>query len=136
MPLKLSPAVAKETRHIAVGVLLGDVVMLIVFAVLKKLDYTVWLGAALGSAAAIGNFLSMGIQAQKAMNEPDRAKAIIQMSYTRRMLFMVGVMVIGFAAPWFHVVAVLVPFLLPGFTIRVMRLIGMYNPDEKGGKTE
>ena len=47
---------------------------------------------------------------------------------------MVVVMIIGFAAPCFHVVAVVIPFLLPGITIKVMQLLGMYNPKEKGGE--
>ena len=108
--------------------------MLIVFALLKRLDYTVSLGAVLGSAAAIGNFLLMAVNLQKAMDDPDRAKLLVQKSYTQRMLGMVVVMIIGFAAPCFHVVAVVIPFLLPSVTIKVMQLLGMYNPKEKGGE--
>ena len=134
--MKLSPSMKKETGHIALGVLLGDILMIVVFALLKRLDYTVFLGAALGSAAAIGNFLLMGLNLQKAMNNPDRAKLLVQKSYTQRMLAMVGVMIIGFAAPCFHVVAVVVPFLLPGVTIKVMQLLGLYQPEEKGGEKE
>ena len=132
--MKLAPSIKKETGHIAVGVLTGAVVMLIVFALLKRLDYTVVLGAVLGSAAAIGNFLLMAVNLQKAMDDPDRAKLLVQKSYTQRMLGMVIVMIIGFAAPCFHVVAVVIPFLLPSVTIKVMQLLGMYNPKEKGGE--
>ena len=132
--MKLAPSIKKETGHIAVGVLTGAVVMLIVFALLKRLDYTVVLGAVLGSAAAIGNFLLMAVNLQKAMDDPDRAKLLVQKSYTQRMLGMVVVMIIGFAAPCFHVVAVVIPFLLPSVTIKVMQLLGMYNPKEKGGE--
>lgn len=134
--MKLSPSIKKETGHIALGVLIGDAVMLAVFAILKRLDYTVILGAALGSAAAILNFLFMGLNLQKAMDDPDRAKLLVQKSYTQRMLGMVVVMIIGFAVPCFHVVAVVIPFLLPSITIHVMRLLGLYNPEEKGGEKE
>ena len=132
--MKLAPSIKKETGHIALGVLIGDTVMLAVFALLKRLDYTVVLGAALGSAAAILNFLFMAMNLQKAMDDPDRAKLLVQKSYTQRMLGMVVVMIIGFAAPCFHVVAVVIPFLLPSVTIKVMQLLGMYNPKEKGGE--
>ena len=132
--MKLAPSIKKETGHIALGVLIGDAVMLAVFALLKRLDYTVVLGAALGSAAAILNFLFMAMNLQKAMDDPDRAKLLVQKSYTQRMLGMVVVMIIGFAAPCFHVVAVVIPFLLPSVTIKVMQLLGMYNPKEKGGE--
>ena len=132
--MKLAPSIKKETGHIALGVLAGDAIMLVVFALLKRLDYTVVLGAVLGSAAAIGNFLLMAINLQKAMEDPDRAKLLVQRSYTQRMLGMVIVMIAGFAAPCFHVVAVVIPFLLPSVTIKVMQLLGMYNPKEKGGE--
>lgn len=47
--MKVQKAVLKETEHIAIGVLIADVIMCIVFALLKKFDYTVvlwarWLG--------------------------------------------------------------------------------------------
>lgn len=134
--MKISPSIWKETGHIALGVAVGDAVMLIVFALLKRFDYTVVLGTLLGSAAAVLNFFFMGIACQKALDDPDRARLIVQRSYTQRMLAMVIVMIIGFAAPYFHVVAVVVPFLLPNITIRVMRLLGLYQPGEKGGEKE
>lgn len=132
--MKLSPSVKKEIGHITLGVLAGDAIMIAVFAVLKRLDYTVLLGALLGSAAAIGNFLLMCLAVQKAMEDPERAKAIVQGSYGKRMLGMVAVMVVGLVVPWFNGIAVLVPFLLPGLTIKVMQLLGVYR-QEKGGET-
>ena len=132
--MKLSPSVKKETGHITLGVLVGDAIIIAVFAVLKRLDYTVLLGALLGSAAAIGNFLLMCLAVQKAMEDPDRAKAIVQGSYGKRMLGMVAVMVVGLVVPCFHGIAVLIPFLLPGLTIKVMQLLGL-NKQEKGGGT-
>ena len=132
--MKVSAAIRRETGHIALGVLVGDAVMIGIFAVLKRLDLTVWLGTLLGSAAAVWNFLWMGLSAQKAMNNPDRAQIIMHQSYTQRMLFMVAVMIVGFAAPWFHVIAVVVPFLLPSVTIKLMQLLGLYRPEKKGGE--
>ena len=132
--MKLAPSVKKETGHIALGVLAGSAVMLVVFALLRRFDYTVVLGALLGSAAAIGNFFFMAVNLQKAMEDPDRAKKLVHKSYTQRMLGMVAVMVLGFVAPCFHVVAVVVPFLLPSVTIKVMQLLGMFSSREEGGE--
>lgn len=132
--MKISPAIKKETSHIALGVLAGDAVMLAVFILLKRFDYTVILGAVLGSAAAVLNFLFMGISCQKAMDDPDNARALVQKSYTKRMIALVVVMIVGFKAPCFHIVAVVVPLLFPSLTIHAMRLLGMYKPDEKGGE--
>ncbi len=132
--MKLAPSIKKETGHIALGVLAGDAVMLAVFAVLRRLDYTVVLGTLLGSAAAIGNFLLMGVHLQRAMSDPERAKLLVHKSYTMRMLGMVAVMILGFLAPCFHIIAVVIPFLLPSITIKLMQLTGRYQPGEKGGE--
>lgn len=134
--MKIQPAVLKETGHIALGVVLGDIVMLVVFALFKQLDYTVFLGALLGSAAAVGNFLLMGLSCQRAMDDPERAKVLVQRSYTRRMLGMVAIMVLGVLAPCFHIIAVVVPYLLPSITIYVMRLLGLQKSEEKGGEKQ
>ena len=131
--MKIGKAVLKETGRVAVGVLIGDLIMLLVFFLLKKLDITVLFGALLGSAAAIGNFFAMGLGLQKALDDPERTKFLVQRSYTLRMLGMIAVMIVGFVLPCFHVVAVLVPFLLPGASIHVMRLLGLYRPEKKEG---
>lgn len=132
--MKISRAVLKETGHIALGVFLGSAVMVGVFALLKRFDYTVVLGALLGSVFSILNFLLMGLTVQKAMDDPERAKLLVQRSYSRRLLMMAVVMIVGFAAPCFHVVAVVIPFLLPRVTIFVMQMLGLYKPQKEGGE--
>ena len=134
--MKIDPTVLKETGHVSIGVAIGDLIMLLVFFLLKKLDHTVVLGTVLGSAAAVGNFFAMGLTVQKALGDPERTQFIIRRSYTLRMLAMVAVMIVGFAVPVFHPVAVLVPFLLPGVTIHAMRLLGLYRPEKKGGSAD
>lgn len=131
--MKLAPSIRKETGHIVLGVVAGDVIMLVVFALLKKMDWTVLLGTLLGSVAAIGNFFLMAVNLQKAMEDPDQAKLLVRRSYSRRMIGLVAVMIVGFAAPCFHVVAVVIPFLLPSVTIKLMQLLGLNKPKEKGG---
>lgn len=134
--MKVSAAVRKETGHIVLGVLIGDAVMLAVFALLKRMELSVLLGALLGSLGAVLNFFAMGMAVQRAMGEPERAKAIVQRSYTMRMIGMVAVMALGFLLPWFHKLTVVVPFLFPSITIYGMRLLGVYKPEEKGGEKE
>lgn len=131
--MKVSSEVSKETMHISIGVLIGDALMLLAFFALKKLDHTVLLGALLGSVAAVGNFFIMGLSIQKAMNDPDNAKRLVQRSYALRMIAMVAIMIVGFVLPWFHKVAVVVPVLLPGLTIQAMRILGLYKPEQEGG---
>ena len=67
--MKVQPAVKAETRKIAIGVCLLTVLMAAVFLILRQFDYTVLLGAILGSAAAIGNFFLMALTVQKVTEE-------------------------------------------------------------------
>ena len=65
--MKVQKAVLKETGHIAIGVLIADVIMCIVFMLLKKFDYTVVLGALLAVGGAwlmisSGTLSSPGLQ--------------------------------------------------------------------------
>ena len=64
--MKVDAAVKKTTMQIGAGVLLGTAVMLGVYAVLGRLDYTVVLGGLLGAVAATGNFFLMGLAVQQA----------------------------------------------------------------------
>ena len=64
--MKVQPTVRKETMRIAKGTIILSVVMLLVFALLKRLDYTVLLGAVMGTSVAILNFFLMALSVQNA----------------------------------------------------------------------
>lgn len=154
--MKLQPASRRELKHISLGVGIGSAVMVAVFAVLWKLGvklpssslfgektagpagfWTVPAGALLGAAAAIGNFyyLCRSVQRAAAADEMT-ARLIMRSSYSRRMLITVAVMAAGFAAPWFHWLATLIPFLLPRLTILGMQLTGRYKPEKPDSQSE
>ena len=124
-------AVRKQTRNITIGVLIGDVVMLLVFFLLKKLDWPVLTGATLGSAAAVWNFFAMGKNVYAAMKDADTAQLKVRRSYTLRTMTMVGVLAVGMLVDWFDPFAVAIPLLFPGLTIQAMRLLGFYKPNEE-----
>lgn len=124
-------AVREQTRNIAIGVLIGDALMLLVFFLLKKLNWTVFTGAALGSAAAVWNFYTMGKTVQKALQDADTAQFRVRRSYTLRTMTLVAVLAAGMLVDWFHPFAVAIPLLFPGLTIHVMRLLGFYRPQEE-----
>ena len=112
--MKIQPAVKRETKKIALGTGILTVLMVAVFLILRRFDWTVITGALLGYAAAVGNFFLMALTVQKAADEmklipqpeapedePDldedekeaplsedakRGKQRIQLSYTLRML--------------------------------------------------
>ena len=139
--MKIQPAVRTETVRIAMGTAFFSLVMLLVFALLDRLDVTVVLGTLLGAGAAVLNFFLMALSVQRAaesMNgvavlpepldengdpDPDaplqppvpevqRAKRWMQLSYTGRMLLLVGVAIVALTAPCFHPVAGAVALLL------------------------
>ena len=85
--MKVQKAVLKETGHIAIGVLLGDVLMCAVFAIVHKFDYTVVLGALLGTAIAVANFFLLGVTLQKAVGMKEYASKYVRQSYSLRMFF-------------------------------------------------
>ena len=114
--MKVQKAVLKETEHIAIGVLIADVIMCIVFALLKKFDYTVVLGALLGTGIAVANFFFLGVTLQKAVGMQEFASKYVRQSYSLRMFF--------------HPVAAIIPLLMPQFVIYAMRALGLYKPDK------
>lgn len=122
---KVDAVVMKETKFIALIVLLGSMLMQAVFLIIGKWDYTVLLGNLLGAALAVGNFFLMGLTVQKCLElEPDEAKKRMKFSQQMRYLMMIVVCVIGAAVPFCNTIAVLVPQFFPriGVTIRGMTL--------------
>ena len=144
--MKIQPTVRQETVRIAKGTCILSFVMLIVFALLKKLDYTVLLGALLGTATAVGNFFLLGLSVQKAADmmkgvemppEPEededgeeqpaapmppeiaQAKQKMQLSYTGRMILMAAVGILGLTLSCFHAVATVLPLLFPRMIIHL-----------------
>ena len=106
--------VKRETRYIALVVLIGSLLMQAVFLVINRWDYTVLLGNLLGAAAAVGNFFLMGLTVQKALGmEAKDASARMRSSQSLRMLMLVVICAIGAAAPCFNLYAVVIPLLFP-----------------------
>ena len=64
--MKIQPAVRTETVRIAMGTAFFSLVMLLVFALLDRLDVTVVLGTLLGAGAAVLNFFLMALSVQRA----------------------------------------------------------------------
>lgn len=147
--MKVDPVVRSETKVIASGVGIMCLLMLAVFAFLKRLDYTVLLGTALGFAAAVGNFFLMALSVQKSaekMNgvklpekeesednrdeenaplsdEAKSAKKYMQVSYTFRMFMLVIVAILAVTLPFFSAVPCLIVLLFPRIVVFFVQLI-------------
>lgn len=111
---KIDPTVLKETRYIAAAVIVLSAVMEAVFLILGKWNYTVLLGNLLGAAAAVGNFLLMGISIQKTLDmTPEDAAKRMKLSQRLRMLMLLVIAVIGVALKCFNTIAVLATLFFP-----------------------
>ena len=147
--MKVQPAVQAETKKMALGVGVLTVLMIAVFLIIRKFDYTVLLGAALGFAAAVGNFFLMALTVQKVTgnmpvlpkkeeetgesedeekeqplsDEAKQAGKQMQLSFLLRMLMLGGVAALAVTAPIFHPWASLLPMLFPRIVIALRSLL-------------
>ena len=111
---KIDATVIKETKYIAVWVLILSVLMQAVFLVLGEWDYTVILGNTLSGGAAVLNFFLLGITIQKALGkEENDAKTAMKASQLYRFLLLLIVLIVGVTAPVFHTLAVILPVFFP-----------------------
>ncbi len=131
---ELSPAVKKETIHVAAATAVLTVLMWIVFFVLHRMmpeqvpfDYRVILGGLGGCLVAVLNFFLMGLTVQQVVNteDEDLAGKRMKASYSRRMMMQMLWVVIAIAAPCFYFVAGIVPLLFPSLGIKIMALFGI-----------
>ena len=117
--VKISPTVIKETRYIAVFSIILSLLMQAVFLiVLRRFDYTVVLGNALGLSVAVGNFFFMGLGVQKAVEKDEKgAKNVLRFSQTARFFAIFAIAAIGVLLDCFNDIAVIVPIFFPRIAI-------------------
>jgi hypothetical protein len=124
---KVDPVVMKETRYIAITVLILSALMQAVFLIIGQWNYTVLLGNLYGAVIAVGNFFLMGLTVQKCLTmEPDDAKKRMKLSQQGRLLMLLVFCMIGAALPWLNTIALLVPQFFPriGVTVRGLMMKG------------
>ena len=120
---KVDPTVMKETRYIALAVLILSALMQAVFLVIGKWDCTVLLGNLYGALVAVGNFFLMGLTVQVCLNmTPDEAKKRMKLSQQGRMLMLLVLCAVGGVLPFMHTIAVLIPQLFPRIGVMIRGL--------------
>lgn len=108
--------VYKETLVIALGEALCIAAMLGIFALLGKLDSTVWLGGLVGGLLAVGNFLFMAIGTSLAADKAQAqnvkgGKAVLQFSFLIRYAVMFAVLFAGAKSGYCNLIALLLPLV-------------------------
>ena len=122
---KIDATVLKETKYIALWVVILSALMEAVFLIIGKWDYTVILGNALTAVASVINFLLMGITIQNALGKEEKeAKTAMKVSQLYRMLLLLIVVIIGVVAPCFNIWAVIIPVFFPRVAIAIRPLFG------------
>ena len=135
----------RETSIIALGELIVSALIIAVFAIIGKLDYTVLLGALLGSAVIVLNFLFisigtnnaidriMEIRGNAAMSEEEIAaftkentaklQSTVQLSYFIRLISMLAALVLALLTKQFNVIATAIPLFMLRPIIYVSELV-------------
>lgn len=113
--IKIEKTVLKETRFVALWILIFSVFMEAVFLIINAWDYRVLLGNLLSGIIGVVNFLLLGITVQKAVNSGDEGEArrLMKSSQSIRLVMIFAVAVIGATVPVFNLWATLIPLLFP-----------------------
>lgn len=124
--MKIDKTVIKETKYIALFVLILSVLMQSVFLIIGRWHYFVLLGNIWGAAVAIANFFVMGLFVQKAVTQDEKdAKQTIRASQSLRMvgvfiLVVVGILIFKQTPTR---VAILIPLIFPRIAIMLRPFI-------------
>lgn len=121
--MKIDRTVIKETRYIALWVIILSCVMEAIFLIASRFDYTVPLGNLLGGAVAVLNFFLMGLSVQKALGKEEKeAKAVLRTSMLYRNMMLLGIAALGALLPCFNIFSVLIPLFFPRIAIALRPL--------------
>ena len=116
--VKVDKVVLKETKYIALWVIIFSLIMEAVFLIINKWDYTVLLGNLLSGTVGVLNFFLMGIGVQKAiMQEEKEAKQTMKVSNLMRTFLLFIAVVIGVTVSVFNNWAVIIPLFFPRIAI-------------------
>ena len=139
--MKFQSASRKEIRRVALGVgVCGGIVIAALFLLSLAGIGTfrplpVFLGAACGSAVAIGNFALLCLTVQTAAETEDRRamRRKFQLSYNLRLLVQAAWVVACYLIPQIHFIAGAAPILFPNLVVYYLQFRGrLISPGEPG----
>ena len=109
--------VLRHTLIIAIGQIVGVGVMLGIFALLGRLNYTVVLGGLIGALVALLNFffmaVSLSLAADRAVQQDAKGgKSLVKSSYAIRTIVMFVVLILCAKSGHCNVISLAVPLLL------------------------
>ncbi len=131
--MKADPAAIKEIKHISLGVLALDGLVVAVFLGLRILDLRNIIFLIGGSAVAILGFIWLCMSVQKTLEAGENAKGMMTRSYLGRMSFFA--LWAGFAmlinrGNYPAMLTGLLPLVMPNLTIKIMNLFSYLNKEK------
>ena len=115
---KIDATVIKETKYVALWVLILSVLMQAVFLVIGRWNYTVLLGNLLAGSFSVLNFFLMGLSVQKALGKEEKdARNTLKLSRTYRSLALFAVAALGVVLPVFDRWAVIIALFFPAIAV-------------------
>ena len=118
----LTQDIKRDIKKLALYVFVMTAIMVGVFAACGYFDKTVVLGALLGYAAAMANFILLAITLSKSLGKAEHATRTMGLSYVLRMILIAAVVIIAIKLPAFNYVAAVLPLIFPRFAIMIMNL--------------
>ena len=125
MAKQIDAVILKETKYLALWVVIFSALMQAVFLMVGYWDYTVLLGNLISAAVVVLNFFLMCLSVQRSLaKEPKDAKQSMQASQIYRYLLIVVVAILGATLPCFNMWATLIPLFFPRIAIALRPLFG------------
>lgn len=123
MVKNVSDAVKRETKYIAVWVVILSIIMQVIFIIAGHWDYTVLLGNVISGTAAVLNFFLMGMTVQSAVDKEEKAaRAQIRASQSMRTLMLFAVAAALVLVPFFNTWASIIALFFPRVAIAIRPL--------------
>ncbi|MBO5525309.1 MAG: ATP synthase subunit I [Clostridia bacterium] len=120
----IDKTVLKETCYVAVGTVLLSVVMQGIWLLTGKWDISVLWGNLLSAGAGILNFFLMAYTVQVAVLKTEKgARNTVRLSQSLRLLFLLGIAVLGGVLECFNLYAVLIALFFPRIAITVRSIV-------------
>ena len=124
--MKADPAALKEIRHIALGILALDGIVIAVFLGLRIFNLRNGLFLLGGSLVALLGFVWLCISVQKTLEAGENARGMMTRSYLGRMtlfaLWAAASMLLN-RGNYPAMITGLLPLIMPNLTIKIMNLI-------------
>ena len=132
--MKADPAAIKEIRHIALGVIALDGIVVAVFLGLRILNIRNVIFLLGGSAVAVLGFVWLCMSVQKTLEAGENAKGMMTRSYMGRMtMFAVwaAATMLFNKGDYPAMLTGLLPLIMPNLTIKIMNLVSYFKKEKE-----